>query len=188
MFIKSNHPLTEYYLYEYELNDGVKPYEKLEETGLITHVSGKKPMIQRLRLTKVAKEVLKEFSRPPLHPLAEFTLDYTRKAYEKLGAKKEYIVGGQKILGYISGFLDSRPSEYTEKMIIAVIDAYISQFEYDQKYLHSMKYLFFKPQNAYATKYNDDDSPLAQFVLRNQDIIKNKFKCLNVKSAEEKQE
>lgn len=163
------------YLYEFRLDDGRTPIQLLEEAELVHYIkSGKKsdPPYKRLRLSEKGTDVVNRMFDKPLHHLTEFTLNYIKDSYLKIGADKSYIKGGNKILNYISEFLHSRPSEYSEKMIVAVIDAYISQFESDKKYLNKMDTLFFKPPNAFSTRWSAENCPLCNFIDNNIDLIK----------------
>lgn len=178
MFIKLNslgqeyiHKVLQERLYDIELPDGRNPIEILEELDYVKYVTtGRKDPIFRLRLSSKGEDVLKELNRKPLHDLAQMTLDYTREEYQRIGADK-MVKGGGKLLNYISEFLFHK-EHYNEKMIKAVIKSYINQFEYDQKYLNNMGTLFFKPTNAYATKWTPEDSPIISFIDKNQDTIK----------------
>lgn len=178
MFIKLNslgqeyiHKVLQERLYDIELPDGRNPIEILEELDYVKYITtGRKDPIFRLRLSSKGEDVLKELNQKPLHELAQMTLDYTREEYQRIGADK-MVKGGGKLLNYISEFLFHK-EHYNEKMIKAVIKSYINQFEYDQKYLNNMGTLFFKPTNAYATKWTPEDSPIISFIDKNQDTIK----------------
>ena len=178
MFIKLNslgqeyiHKVLQERLYDIELPDGRNPIEILEELDYVKYITtGRKDPIFRLRLSSKGEDVLKELNRKPLHDLAQMTLDYTRDEYKRIGADK-MVKGGGKILNYISEFLFHK-EHYNEKMIKAVVKSYVTQFEYDQKYLNNMGTLFFKPTNAYATKWTPEDSPIISFIDKNQDTIK----------------
>lgn len=178
MFIKLNslgqeyiHKVLQERLYDIELPDGRNPIEILEELDYVKYITtGRKDPIFRLRLSSKGEDVLKELNQKPLHELAQMTLDYTRDEYKRIGADK-MVKGGGKILNYISEFLFHK-EHYNEKMIKAVIKSYVTQFEYDQKYLNNMGTLFFKPTNAYATKWTPEDSPIISFIDKNQDTIK----------------
>lgn len=178
MFVKLNslgqeyiHKVLQERLYDIELPDGRNPIEILEELDYVKYITtGRKDPIFRLRLSSKGEDILKELNRKPLHDLAQMTLDYTREEYQRIGADK-MVKGGGKILNYISEFLFHK-EHYNEKMIKAVIKSYINQFEYDQKYLNNMGTLFFKPTNAYATKWTPEDSPIISFIDKNQDTIK----------------
>ena len=178
MFIKLNslgqeyiHKVLQERLYDIELPDGRNPIEILEELDYVKYITtGRKDPIFRLRLSSKGEDVLKELNRKPLHDLAQMTLDYTRDEYKRIGADK-MVKGGGKLLNYISEFLFHK-EHYNEKMIKAVVKSYVTQFEYDQKYLNNMGTLFFKPTNAYATKWTPEDSPIISFIDKNQETIK----------------
>ena len=164
------------YLFDFETDSGKNPKDILEEAGYIKYIHGPKSRPwENIRLSDLGEKILKEMNQKPLHFLSEYMLEYTRKEYERIGADKIYIQGGGKILNYISEFLYSRPSEYTEKMIRAVITAYIESFDHDYKYLNKMSTLFFKPTNVYNTKFNVDESPLHNFINMNKDKIKHYY-------------
>ena len=117
--------------------------------------------------------------------LSEATIDLVqlnlcKQEYQRIGADKAYISGGGKLLHYISEFLYSRPSEYNERMVQAVLRAYTDSFQHDQKYLNKMSTLFFKPTNAYATKFTVEDSPICKFIDQNTDNIKYYYRNANV--------
>lgn len=165
------------YLYEFLLEDGRTPVQILEEAGFVKYIQGKKsdPLYKKIRLSDKGNEIVNNMFTKPLNPLSEYMMEYTKKSYEKIGADKTYIKGGNKLLNYISDFLYSRPSEYNEKMIEAVIDAYISEFEYDKKYLNRMDTLFFKPPNVYSTRWSTDNCPLCNFIDNNKELIKSHY-------------
>lgn len=165
------------YLYDFETESGRKPLEILDEAGYIKMLkTGPKTRPwESVRLSEKGEKILKEMNQKPLHDLAEYTLDYVRKEYERIGAGKEYINGGGKLLNYISEFLYAK-EKYDERMIRAVVTAYTDQYEYDKKFLNKMQNLFFKSKNAFATKWNPEDCPLWQFIQNNQDSIKNTYR------------
>lgn len=162
------------WLFDPNTESGQTPYEILENYGFVEKIKGKKtdPDYKKVRLSDKGKEVLDQMFQKPQNPMSEFFLQTLKESYEKLGADKSYIKGGQKILKYISDFLYSRPTEYDETMIKAVIYAYTSQFESDLKYLRKMDTLIFKPQNVYSTKFNVESSPLHEFIQNNIELIR----------------
>lgn len=183
MFVKLNTSPTEYVtevirtkLYEFELTDGNHaPALLLEERGYIKYIkTGRKDPWYRVRLTDLGEKILKDLTSKPNHELAQYMMDYIKLEYERVGANK-LVKGGDKLLGRISDFLYHK-EVYTERMIRAVVKAYVSQFEYDQKYMNGMDTLIFKPQNAYATKWIAEESPLFNFIEKNQDKIKYEYK------------
>ena len=173
------HGIIRQYIYEFETESGRKPLEILDEAGYIkyTKTGAKSRPWERVRLSEKGEQILKEMHQRPIHPLAELTLNYTKEQYNRIGAEK-HISGGGKLLFYISEFLYYKDS-YTEEMVKAVVYSYVSQFEYDHKYLNQMKTLFFKPINAYTTKWTPEESPICNFISKNQDIIKYNYKLLN---------
>ena len=170
-FIRS---IVKQYLYDFETESCRKPLEILDEAGYIkyTKTGAKSRPWERIRLSDKGEQIIKDMFQRPIHPLAEFTLEYVTEQYNRIGADKSYLKSGGKILHYISEFLYSRPSEYTERMIRAVVFAYIQSFEENYKYLNKMSTLFFKPTNVYNTKFNVDESPLHNFINLNRDKVK----------------
>ena len=170
------HGIIRQYIYEFETESGKNPCDILDEAGYIkyTKTGAKSRPWERVRLSEKGEQILKEMHQRPIHPLAELTLNYTKEQYNRIGAEK-HISGGGKLLFYISEFLYYKDS-YTEEMIKAVVYSYVSQFEYDHKYLNQMKTLFFKPINAYTTKWTPEESPICNFISKNQDIIKYNYK------------
>ena len=175
-FIRS---IVKQYLYDFETESGRKPLEILDEAGYIKYIKtgAKSRPWENIRLSEKGEQILKEMHQRSTHPLAELTLNYTKEQYNRIGAEK-HISGGGKLLFYISEFLYYKDS-YTEEMIKAVVYSYVSQFEYDHKYLNQMKTLFFKPINAYTTKWTPEESPICNFISKNQDLIKYNYKLLN---------
>ena len=173
------HGIIRQYLYDFETESGKNPCDILDEAGYIkyTKTGAKSRPWERVRLSEKGEQILKEMHQRPIHPLAELTLNYTKEQYNRIGAEK-HISGGGKLLFYISEFLYYKDS-YTEEMIKAVVYSYVSQFEYDHKYLNQMKTLFFKPINAYTTKWTPEESPICNFISKNQDVIKYNYKLLN---------
>ena len=164
------------YLFDFETDSGKNPKDILEEAGYIKYIQGPKSRPwENIRLSDLGEKILKEMNQKPLHPLSEYMLEYTRKEYERIGADKSYLKSGGKILHYISEFLEAKQT-YTERMIRAVIHSYVSQYEYDRKYLSKMENLWFKSKNAFATKWSQDDSPLWQYIEREQNLIKHTYK------------
>ena len=187
-FLKLNSTSSEYihmilkeYLFEFETESGRKPLEILESEGYIKFIKTypKSRPWEGVRLSEMGEKVLKELNQKPLHELSEYTLTYVKKEYERIGAEKAWITGGGKLMNYISEFLYSRPAEYNERMVRAVITAFCNSFEHgDKKYLNKMSTLFYKPQNVYATKFSVEDSPLHKFIESNQDLIRHYYKKL----------
>ena len=164
------------YLFDFETDSGKNPKDILEEAGYIKYIQGPKSRPwENIRLSDLGEKILKEMNQKPLHPLSEYMLEYTRKEYERIGADKSYLKSGGKILHYISEFLEAKQT-YTERMIRAVIHSYVSQYEYDRKYLSKMENLWFKSKNAFATKWSQDDSPLLKYIEREQNLIKHTYK------------
>ena len=168
------HGIIRQYLYDFETESGRKPLEILDEAGYIkyTKTGAKSRPWENIRLSELGEKILKEMNQKSQHELSEYMLDYTTQQYQRIGADKSYLKSGGKILHYISEFLNSRPSEYTERMIRAVIMAYVESFDHDYKYLNKMSTLFFKPANVYNTKFNVDESPLHNFINMNKDKVK----------------
>lgn len=166
------------YVFDHINTSGKKTHSILEEMDLVKYIKGTKKSEpwETIRLSEKGERILKEMYHKEQNPLAEYMLECTKKEYERIGADKTYIKGGDKILYYISEFLDSRPTPYTEKMIQAVLRAYSSQFEYDKKYLLKMQNLYFKSTNVYATKFSVEDCPLHDFINREQNLIKTIYK------------
>ena len=162
------------YLFEYTTESGKNPCDILDEAGYIkyTKTGAKSRPWERVRLSELGEKILKEMNQKSQHELSEYMLDYTTQQYQRIGADKSYLKSGGKILHYISEFLNSRTSEYTERMIRAVIMAYVESFDHDYKYLNKMSTLFFKPANVYNTKFNVDESPLHNFINMNKDKVK----------------
>ena len=167
------------YLFEYTTESGKLPCDILEEAGYIKYIKtgAKSRPWENIRLSELGEKILKEMNQKSQHELSEYMLDYTTQQYQRIGAEK-HISGGGKLLFYISEFLYYKDS-YTKEMIKAVVYSYVSQFEYDHKYLNQMKTLFFKPINAYTTKWTPEESPICNFISKNQDIIKYNYKLLN---------
>ena len=164
------------YLFDFQTDSGKNPKDILEEAGYIKYIQGPKSRPwENIRLSDLGEKILKEMNQKPLHSLSEYMLEYTRKEYERIGADKIYIQSGGKILNYISEFLYAK-EKYDERMIRAVITCYVNQFEYDKKFLNKMMNLFFKSSNAFATKWNQNDCPLWQFIEREQNLIKHTYK------------
>lgn len=182
MFLKLNSTSIEYIrdnieAYLFEEKDGKKAIDILDELGYIKYIkTGKNDPVVRVRLSEKGETILKELNQKPVHPLSEFTLNYTKKEYERVGAKDK-TKGGGKLLNYISEFLYEK-EKYTEQMIKAIITTYVNSFEYDQTYMNSMGTLFFKSANAYATKWVKEDCPIWTFIEKNQDTIKYNYKKL----------
>lgn len=184
IYIKLNSSGNEYiqdlikkYCFDFETESGEKPVDILEKADLVkyTKTGSKTRPWENLRLSDKGSKILKEMYEKPQHPLTEYMYDYTRKEYERIGAEKTYIQGGGKLMNYISEFLYSKNS-YNERMIRAVITAYVNQFDYEKKYLNKMSNLFFKSKNAFATKFTPEDCPLWQFIENNQSQIKFTYK------------
>ena len=171
------HGIIRQYIYEFETESGRKPLEILDEAGYIKMLKtgAKSRPWENIRLSELGEKILKEMNQKSQHELSEYMLDYTTQQYQRIGADKSYLKSGGKILHYISEFLNSRPSEYTERMIRAVIMAYVESFDYDYKYLNKMSTLFFKPANVYNTKFNVDESPLHNFINMNKDKVKHYY-------------
>ena len=186
MFIKLNtlnnnyiHGIIEQ-MFTVKTENGRTTIEILEELDYIKFISsGKKDPIYRVRLSDKGEKVLKSLNEKPINDLAQYTMDYVKSEYQRIGADKKYISGGDKLLFYISEFLDSRTVQYDERMIKAVITSYCDSFPNgDLKYLNKMSNLFYKPVNAYASKFSVEDSPICKYIESNQDNIRYYYKKL----------
>lgn len=187
MFIKLNTSPTEFVaeiirtkLFEFpiEKEEGYAyPAKILEDRGLVKYVkTGRKDPWYRIRLSDLGEKILKDLNSKPQHELAEFMLDYMKQEYARIGANAK-IKGGEKLLTKISEFLYYKES-YTERMIKAVITSFVNSFQYDQTYMNAMDTLIFKPKNAYATKWTEEESPICRYIEKNQDDIKFYYKKL----------
>lgn len=167
--------IVKVYVFEYKTDSGNTVSEILEKANLIRYIkTGRKDPWYRIRLSKKGEDILREMTQKPLHDLAQITLDFIEEEYLRIGADK-LISKGPKLLFYISEFLYNK-SKYTEPMIKAVIRAYVGTFEYDTTYMNAMKTLFFKPTNAYATKWDSESCPLSTFIQKNDSLIKHTYK------------
>lgn len=184
-FISLNTSPTEYiskiikeYVFDFKFPNTDYCFADLfEEKGWIKYVkTGKKDPHHRIRLSKDGEEILKSLNKKPIHELAQFVMDYTKEEYSRIGANS-LMRGGDKLLHYISEWLYFKEN-YTDRMIKAVISSYVNSFENDQKYMNNMGTLFFKPGNAYQTKWKCEDSPICNFIERNKDIIKRVYQKL----------
>lgn len=185
MFVKLNSSPTEFVtevikekLFKFELPEKEEgfayPAKLLEERGLIKYIkTGRKDPWYRIRLSEKGEQILKDLNKKPQHHLATMMMDYIKQQYARIGADS-HIRGGDKLLYRMSEFLYFKEA-YTEQMIKAVINAYISQYEYDKTYLNNMETLIFKPANAYATKWTAEESPLCKFIDRNQEKIRYEY-------------
>lgn len=183
MFIKLNSSGNEYIteiikskIFEFPLEGEFEnPAKLLEDRGFIKYVkSGRKDPWYRIRLSDKGEKILKEMNQKPQHELAEYMLDYITEEYKRVGADN-LVRGGDKLLSRVSDFLYHKEG-YTQRMIRAVVKAYVNQFEYDRTYMNNMETLIFKPTNVYATKWIPDDSPLCKFIDKSQDKIKYEYK------------
>lgn len=185
MFIKMNSSATDYirevireYLFEFTIPDHDINFAQLfEQKGWIKYVkTGRKDPWHRIRLSDKGEQILKDLNNKPKHELADFMLEYIKSEYKRVGADG-LVRGGDKLLNRISEFLHFK-AVYTERMIKAVVKAYVAQFEYDRTYMNNMETLIFKPANAYATKWTAEESPLCKFIDKSQDTIKYEYSKL----------
>jgi DNA-binding MarR family transcriptional regulator len=184
MFIKLNSSPTEFVtqiikekLFEFPINgeENYYPIKVLEDRGYIKYIkTGRKDPWYRVRLSEKGEKILKEMNQKPQHELAQYMLDYIKQEYLRVGADN-LTRGGDKLLNRISEFLYLKEA-YTDRMIRAVVKAYVNQFEFDRTYMNNMETLIFKPTNAYATKWTAEDSPLCKFIDKNQDKVKYEYK------------
>lgn len=185
MFVKLNSSPTAYvqdmikqYLFDFQIPDtDYNLAEVFEAKGLIKYVkTGRKDPWYRIRLSEKGDKILKDLNKKPQHELAEMMLEFIQSEYRRIGAEA-LVRGGDKLLNRISEFLYFKEA-YTEKMIKAVIRAYVSQFEYEKTYMNNMETLIFKPANVYTTKWTAEESPLCKFIDKSQDKIKYEYSRL----------
>lgn len=182
MFIKLNSSGDEYisqtikeYGYECWVGDTAL-MDILDKYGFVKYVkSGKKDPWYRVRLTENSEKILKDMNQKPLHELAEFGFDYLSQEYKRIG-QQEKIKNKTKSIFYLSEFLYHKEN-YTERMLKAVLSAYVESFDYErQKYMFNTLALVFRSSNAYASKWSPEDCPLVDFINKNEQLIKNKYK------------
>lgn len=161
--------------FEFELESGGTPMDILDNLGFLSYVkTGRKEPWFRARLSDLGKKTLKELDKEPENDLAEFFYDELSKAYLNIDLKDK-LTNKTKTLYYISEFLNAK-SNYTEKMIQAVIRAYIDSFEYERrKYIPNTLNLMFKKTNPYSTKWSKEDCPLWTWVDSNSDKLKKTY-------------
>ena len=188
LYIKLNSQKNEFiqniikeYCYDFETESGESVIDILVKSDLIkfTKTVIKSRPWESVRLSDKGEKILKSLSEKPINDLAQYTMDYVKSEYQRIGADKKYISGGDKLLFYISEFLDSRTVQYDERMIKAVITSYCDSFPNgDLKYLNKMSNLFYKPVNAYSTKFSVEDSPICKYIESSQDNIRYYYKKL----------
>lgn len=168
------------YFFEFTIIDTDITYAQFfEKKDWCTYIkSGKKEPFYRMRLSKLGDEIWKSMHEPSnvLHPLAEFTLEFCKSEYNRVGANN-MIKSGDKLLKSISSFLLFKET-YNKKMIKAVIRTYVDKRAEDITYINNMGTLFFKPSNVYTSKWSSSDSPICDFIEINKQDIKQTYNKL----------
>ena len=170
------------YMYEFTTNSGKKPADILEEAGYIEYIKTGKELWDKVRLSEKGKQIIKSINEKPQHELSEECWKILEDLYKKYDVDKSKIVNKSKTIYYISEFLYTKEEEgkkYDVKMWKAVIDSYLSSFEYERKiYIPKTINLLFKSDNVYATKFNKDSSPLYQYSISSLESIRKSYSKL----------
>ena len=179
-FINSNTTKTKYI--HLILDDILPKYEEeLKRLDYIEFVKGGKTDGQRVRLNDKGKAFLKSIGEVPLTNTALNTWIILEKYYKKYELDNK-IVNKSKTTHYIDEFLKQKESEgknYDEKMMEAVIKAYLSTFD-DKELIYTKRTLnlFYDSKNAYATKWSVEECPIYDFIEKNAKLIGNVYSKL----------
>lgn len=189
LFIKLNTTGSDYVrevitnnLYEYTDN-GILLQDYFEEKGWIKYIkTGKKDLVNRIRLSDKGEEIVKSLSQKPPHELSGNCWKILEEEYKRFEIDKSKIYNKSKTTHYISEWLYCKEEEgkmYNERMFRALIVAYLGTFEYEKKiYVPKTLNLLFKSENAYASKFTKDASPLYQFSNLSSELVRKTYNKL----------
>ncbi len=124
-----------------------------------------------VRLGEQGAIIVKTYGDVGEHPLTKDTFDIIKELYKKNKFDPSKIKGGKDVYHSISEFLHYK-SHYTDKMIKAVLRAYVESFEMGKEiYALRTDTLFWRKPNAYTKKWDPSNCPLVDWIDVNGDLI-----------------
>lgn len=171
----------ESFLFSAPYPDGEMLYVSWQEKKWVTFIKPTKKtdrLVDLVRLDEVGQKIVKTFGDAGEHPLTKFTFDTIKELYQKNNFESAKIKGGKEVDYSISEFLHFK-SHYSEKMISAVLRAYVNSFETGKEiYALRTDTLFWKKPNAFTKKWDPSNCPLADWIIANSDYILKVYKKL----------
>lgn len=156
----------EAYLEKYE-----KDVEYLEKSGLLKTIKGKKKdsKMSKIRISKAGEEVLTNVEIPEANEDDITLFNWLKTKYLDMGKK----LGNQKKTKiYIALF---RAHSGIERNKLAFLMSTFLDDERNMEYNMVLEYALYKPQNAYNTKFNLEESRLYQYYLTHEEYFKENF-------------
>lgn len=169
------------FLFSLPVPDGEMLYVEWEKRSWISFISKTKKsdtLVDLVRLGDVGQTIVKTFGDAGEHPLMKFTFETLKELYQKNNFDSMKIKGGKDTYHSISEFLHYK-SHYSDKMIKAVLRAYVESFEMGKEiYALRTDTLFWKKPNAYTKKWDPSNCPLIDWIDVNSDYILKVYKKL----------
>lgn len=146
-------------------------YEKLyytnqeppEEFTLVKAKNKSHTFYQRLRLSDRGKELLEELTTPSVEEQDKKVADYLIQVYTK--AKKD-VSGKVRIYRHVRDFRIQ--SGIQKNNLIRVCQDFLT---HNEEQSHKLEYIFFKPANAFDTRFRLEDSWVYKHYLKNKERL-----------------
>lgn len=151
-----------------------KDLEYLEENSYIKYIKGKKEdnQFQRMRLDKKGTEYLNSLEEADVTDEDVTIFNWLSDIYK---SKDKQIGNGKKTKRLIASF---REKSGIEKNNLAYLcNTFINDDE-EQEWSFKLEYVFFKPANAYQTRFTLEQSRLYQYYIKKKNFFDSKFKNL----------
>ena len=146
--------------------------EDLEKEGYIKYIKGKKSdsLITKMRLGRKGTEFLNSLDEPDVEEEDIKIFDWLADIYRK---RDKQIGNGKKTKRLIASF---REKSGIEKNKLAFLcNAFISD-EDQQEWSYMLEYVFWKPTNAFQSRFTLEDSRLWKYYNKRKQYFDNEFK------------
>lgn len=161
------------------LEDHLKPFEETIEiflsTGLLKKVKAKRKKdseLSRVRIDKPGMEILDNIEIPELLEEDITIFNWMKNIY--LGKEKK--LGNQKKTKMYIAFFRTQ-SGIDKNRLSYLISTFVAD-DSNMEYNFQLEYVFYKPINAYATRFQLDESRLYKYYLLHQEYFDAKFETL----------
>ena len=153
-------------------------WEKKDWISFIKAVKKTDTLVDLVRLGTKGQSIVKTYGDAGEHPLMQFTFDTVKELYKKNNFEALKIKGGKDVYHSISEFLHYK-SHYSDKMIKAVLRAYVESFKLgEEKYALRIDTLFWKKPNAFTKKWDPSNCPIIDWIDSNNELILKVYKKL----------
>ena len=156
------------------LEGSKKSVKSLEKLGYLTRIKGKKadPEMSKIRISKEGATVLDNLE------IVEVTEDDLTLFDRMKGIylNKEKVLGNQKKTKMFIALFRVH-SGINKNNLAFLMNTFVID-DRNMKFNNCLEYALFKPQNAYATKFDLEESRLYQYYLTHKDHFDKQFKSI----------